>query len=56
MHVDYVEKEKNQSANFEIQKCQNDTLDEENTISLIELTILNCLISNPSMTQILIKF
>ena len=50
MHVDYVQEiyEKEfQSANFDISKCQNDTLE----LTLSEIAILSRIITNPEITQ-----
>lgn len=54
MHVDYVarvEEKEFQSANSEISKCQNGTLDDTLKITREELVILKRLIKNPRITQ-----
>ena len=51
MHLDYVEDEKNQSANTGISKCQNGTLNGTSKITLDELALLKKIIENPEITQ-----
>ena len=47
MHIDFENESANQSANKNVSKCQNDTLE----LSLEELAIINILNNNPSATQ-----
>ena len=47
MHIDYVDESAPQSANSEIPKCQNGTLE----CSLEELAILNLIKANPTVKQ-----
>lgn len=47
MHIDFEIESANQSANKNVSKCQNDTLE----LSLEELAIINILNNNPSATQ-----
>ena len=47
MHIDFENESANQSANKNVSKCQNDTLE----LSLEELAIINILNNNPAVTQ-----
>ena len=47
MHIDFENESATQSANKNVSKCQNDTLE----LSLEELTIINILNNNPAVTQ-----
>jgi len=52
MHVDYKDREELfQSANNDISKCQNGTLDGYLKIELNELALLKLIIDNPEITQ-----
>ena len=47
MHIDFENESATQSANKNVSKCQNDTLE----LSLEELAIINILNNNPAVTQ-----
>lgn len=47
MHIDFENESATQSANKNVSKCQNDTLE----LSLEELAIINILNNNPAITQ-----
>ena len=52
MHIDFENESATQSANKNVSKCQNDTLE----LSLEELAINNILNNNPAVTQKQIRF
>ena len=52
MHIDFENESATQSANKNVSKCQNDTLE----LSLEELAIINILNNNPAVTQKQIRF
>lgn len=52
MHLDYAEEEAFQSANTEISKCQNGTLDGTLKLTPNELVLLKMLAENPEITQV----